>query len=361
MNSIRFGIIGSGWRAECFLQVARLLPDRFEICGLVSRRAEKRVELAQKWGIPVFASSTELLTTRPDFVVAAVAKEAGAAVIKAMVAQGVPILAETPPANDLAGLVDLYRSVGPQAKVQIAEQYFLQPMHQARLAVAHSGKFGAIHYAHVSISQGYHAISLMRKALGVGFENPTIQATTFEMPGIEGPGRAGLPEREQIVRNPHTLAVLNYASKVGLFDFEKNQHRSWARSQRFLIRGIRGEVNHDTVKYLADYRTPIQFELLRQHAGEDGNLEGYHLKGILGGTEWVYQNPFAPARLSDEEIALAASLMRMKQYTIDGTELYSLAEACQDQYLALLIDQACERGLTLQAVSQIWAHSEDLR
>lgn len=359
MDTIRFGIIGSGWRAECFLQVARLLPDQFEVCGLVSRREEKRAELAQKWAVPVYASPTELLTkTRPDFVVAAVAKDAGADIIKAMVAQGVPILAETPPASDLEGLVDLYHNVGPQAKVQIAEQYFLQPMHQARLAVAHSGKFGAIHYAHVSISQGYHAVSLMRKALGVGFENPTIQSSSFEMPGIEGPGRNGLAEREQLVQNPHTLAVLNFGSKVGLFDFEKNQHRSWVRSQRFLIRGVRGEVNHDTVKYLLDYRTPIQFELLRQNAGDDGNLEGYHLKGILGGTEWVYRNPFAPARLSDEEIALAASLVRMKQYTVDGTELYSLAEACQDQYLALLIDQSCAHKLPLQATTQIWAHSQ---
>ena len=28
---IRFGVVGSGWRAEFFVRMARLMPDRFEV------------------------------------------------------------------------------------------------------------------------------------------------------------------------------------------------------------------------------------------------------------------------------------------------------------------------------------------
>ena len=29
----RFGIVGSGWRSEFFLRLARLLPERFRVTG----------------------------------------------------------------------------------------------------------------------------------------------------------------------------------------------------------------------------------------------------------------------------------------------------------------------------------------
>ena len=34
-------------------------------------------------------------------------------------------------------------------------------------------------------------------------------------------------------------------------------------------------------KYLKDFKTPIEFELRRQNAGENGNLEGLYFKGVL--------------------------------------------------------------------------------
>ncbi|MFD8418773.1 hypothetical protein ACFV2J_05360, partial [Streptomyces sp. NPDC059668] len=34
---IRFGIVGSGWRADFFARLARLLPERLEVAGVVWR------------------------------------------------------------------------------------------------------------------------------------------------------------------------------------------------------------------------------------------------------------------------------------------------------------------------------------
>ncbi|GCE22385.1 hypothetical protein [Dictyobacter kobayashii] len=140
------------------------------------------------------------------------------------------------------------------------------------------------------------------------------------------------------------IASLNFGEQLGIYDFCDEQYFSWIRSPRLLIRGERGEINNNEVRYLQDVQTPISFTLQRQNAGENGNLEGYYLKGILAGSEWIYQNPFKPARLTDDEIAIATCLEKMAVYIDEGVEFYGLAEASQDHYLSLIIQEALSAG-----------------
>jgi hypothetical protein len=121
------------------------------------------------------------------------------------------------------------------------------------------------------------------------------------------------------------------------------------------VRGERGEIHDTQVRYLADFRTPVTLEFVRQNAGEDGNLEGYYHKGILVGNEWVYKNPFAPARLSDDEIAIATCLSKMNDYAAGGPDFYGLAEASQDSYLSLMIEQALASSETVKTTAQPWS------
>jgi len=94
---------------------------------------------------------------------------------------------------------------------------------------------------------------------------------------------------------------------------------------------------------------------MRSDAGRDGNLEGQYHKGILAGAEWVYRNPFAPARLTDDEIAVATCLAGMADYVQGGEEFYSLAEAAQDRYLDIMIARAVESGQKVTATRQVWS------
>jgi predicted dehydrogenase len=355
-EKIKFGVVGSGWRAECYLQIAKQLPDLFEVCGVVTRSKDNQMKISNKWGLKVYSTVDELLEEKAlNFIVMSVTKQAAPEVLIDLGEKGVPILAETPPATQLAQLIELHNRINSKAKIQVAEQYHLQPMHAARISLLNTDQFGPIHYVYVSISHGYHSMSLIRKMLGIQYENAVIKASKFQFPIVEGPGRNGPPISEKIIKNDHIVALLDFGGRIGHHEFEVNQHRSWIRSQRIVARGTKGEINDYTVKFLEDFQTPIEYNLARNNAGENENLEGYYLKGIMGGAKWVYKNPFAPARLSDDEIAIATSLVKMNDYIKTDIDFYSLAEAAQDQYLALMIEEAIKKKTEIKTETQVWA------
>jgi predicted dehydrogenase len=357
MEPIKFGIIGGGWRTTFFLQIARQLPEHFQVGGLLVRNVEKGQELGARWGVPAYHTLDELLRV-PDlqFVVVCVSWPATPEFLKELAARNVPVLAETPPAPDLEGLISLVPLIKAGAKIQVAEQYQFQPLHAARLVLARSGKLGTITQAQISVAHGYHGMSLMRKFLGITFECATITARRFISPLVAGPDFYGhLPAEEKIEPSKQIIANLDFHEKMGICDFTSDQYFSWVRSPRMLIRGERGEINNTQVRYLEDMRTPITFEFQRQNAGENGNLEGYYLKGIQGGNEWIYQNPFVPGRLSDDEIAIASCLDHMARYVEGGSEFYGLAEASQDHYLSMMINQAIDTCEPVHTSLQPWA------
>lgn len=355
-EKIKFAVIGTGWRTEFYLRIAALLPDLFAVSGVVSRSEEKRKEFGVKWHVDMFASIEDLLSKNgADFTVVSVEKNAAPGVIADLAKKAFPVLAETPPANSLDDLSLLWKSLPAEYKIQVAEQYHLQPMNAARIALAHSSLIGVPDHALISVTQNYHAMSLMRRYLSIGYEDAVIRAFQTMTPAVEGFGRKGLPDKENILMRDHTIAIFDFDGKTGIYDFERDQHRSWARSQRILVRGERGEISNHEVRYLKDFETPIELTLKRINAGEEENLEGYFCKGILSGNDWVYMNPFAPARLADDEIAIASCLVKMKEYIETGVEFYTLAEAMQDQYLSLMMETAVEKREPVYTTRQPWA------
>ena len=358
MNPIRFGIVGGAWRSGFFLRVAQALPDRFEVAGMMIRNEAKGKELEEAWGVKTYRTLDELLHVNDlRFVVVSVPRSVAPQIITTLTEHGMPVLTETPPAPDVAGLSALHDLSRRGARIQVAEQYFLQPLHAARLALAHSGKLGTVTQAQVSIAHGYHGVSLLRKFLGLTFEPVRITSHRFTSPLIVGPDRSGPPTEERVVQSEQHIAYLDFGEKMGVFDFTNDhQYRSWIRSPRLLVRGDRGEINETRVRYLQDYRTPITLDLLRQDAGTNGNIEGYYHKGILAGSEWVYKNPFVPARLLDDEIAVASCLVGMDAYVDGDPDFYSLAEASQDHYISLMIEQALSSNEPVVTTLQSWAN-----
>jgi predicted dehydrogenase len=356
MKPVEFAVVGAGWRTDFFLRIARALLDRFRVVGLTVRNAEKAKAMESAWGVPTFPDIDGLLAgCHPGFVIVSVPQPAAPEIIAELVGHNVVVLTETPPAPTRQGLSNLWKLVERGAHIQVAEQYTRQPLHAARLSLIRSGRLGEPTFAHVSACHGYHGTSLIRHFLDVGFEPATVTARAFEADIIAGPGRAGPPTSEKVVKSRQVIAELDFGGKLGVFDFSGDQYFSWIRSLGVLVRGSRGEIRDYDARWLEAFDEPVRCKLMRQDAGEDGNLEGIWHKGYSVGAEWLYRNPFPSAALSDDEIAIATMLQGMQDYVEGGDEVYSFAEAAQDQALSLAINEAAETGRPVEIGQQPWA------
>lgn len=356
MSPAPFVLVGGGWRAEFFARVAHALPERFRLAGTVLRDPAKREVWERRWGGRTHAALDDVDTGDAAFAVVSVSQAAVPDVIAAAHDRGLPVLAETPPAPDPGGLDRLTSLAADGATIEVAEQYPFQPHHAARLAVCRSGRLGEVRFAQVSEAHDYHGICLIRRYLGVGFEDATITARAFETPVVAGPDRAGPPARERIVPVRRVIAHLDFGNqRMGVYDFCGEQYFSWIRSRSTLVQGTHGELRDNAVRYLLDAGTPGRFDLRRDDAGEEGNLEGPWHRGYLAGDAWIYRNPFPGVPLSDDEIAVATCLDRMVRRVERGEASYDVAQAAQDQYLALCIRQALQEDEPVRTRRQSWA------
>ena len=111
MTVTRFAIVGGGWRAAFYLRVAAALPDRFQVSGLLSRDAASRASVRTGFAVETPGTLDDLLAGDPAFVVVSTPGPVTPVLLHELTGRHVPVLAETPPAPDDAGL----RALAPLA------------------------------------------------------------------------------------------------------------------------------------------------------------------------------------------------------------------------------------------------------
>ena len=334
MSPTRFAVVGSGWRAEYFFRIATARPDRFEICGVATRREAEVDRLADQHGLPVFTDDRRIDELAPDFVVVATTAAANVDACEDLADRGHAVLLETPAGVDAAQFTRLEQLGARGARVQVAEQYRYQPLLAARLAVIESGRLGPITSARMSVAHEYHGVALLRAALGCGIGPFTVQSHVHRSSITRGPDRAGPAPVDELVPSTEVVATIDFDGRLGVYDWSDEQYFSWIRSLRFSVRGERGEIEDDIVRYLNDAGDPIEQSLRRWDTGLEGNLEPPGHRGYLLGDEWVYRNPFPEVRWSDDEIAVATVLDHMATFVETGDEFSPLADGVHDARVA---------------------------
>lgn len=340
---IRFGIIGGGWRATCYLKLARMLPQQFQVSGLLIRNPDKYHNLISEWKLPVY-SSLEDLAADSDFVVLAVSKASAVSLLQKIAALNIPVLAETPTASTLEE-VDILRTIaGDNSAIQVAEQYPLQPHHQARTAYIQSGNLGQVCHVQVSAAHGYHGISLIRKWLSIFEVTCEIVARRLQVPIMDFSYR-GEHARNIVTTEQQDIAIMTFPSgKSAVLDFTRSQYFSPLRSNRILIRGSHGEIrDNDIIRYIGPTETEA-LQIRRLQGGQEGSLDSLSLYEIRTGQHCLFHNPFHPSPLSDEEIAMGQALLNMSKYLETGISTYSLSDALIDTKLSLAIEEAIALG-----------------
>ena len=144
--------------------------------------------------------------------------------------------------------------------------------------------------------------------------------------------------------------------KTAFFDFsDPAQYHSFIRTRQLTIQGTRGEIDDLTIRYLNEKNIPVTQELNRIDLGVYGNQEWSHYAVMLG-EEFLYRSPFDKARFNDDEIAVASCLVKMHEYVNGKEEFYGLADALQDMYLCLKMEEAYENPVTvIETEKQPWA------
>lgn len=357
---VRFGIVGSGWRADFFARLAALLPERLTLAGAAVRRPESAEAVTRRWKVPAYLSPEELIAgQRPDFVVTAVPWPVNPEVVGTLVAAGVPVLAETPPAPDAAGLRALWERVGSRSLVQVAEQYLLMPGHAARRELVRRGVIGVPTSVQVSSTHGYHAVSMIRGLTGAGFGPVRVVASRHTAPLLDPLTRDGWTGAGEPGEAATTLATLDFGGGVsGLYDFTDNQWHNRLRARRIVVRGSLGEIVDDEVVRWGGPQTVLRSGIRRSQLGHDLNLDGFDTEHLMFEGEVVWRNPFLGLRLMDEEIAIARLLLETAAWSRDaGPEPYPLADGCQDHLLSLAIDEAAHSGLPVTTAEEPWSRN----
>lgn len=325
---IKYGILGAGWRAEFYLRIAALCPDRFTVSGICARNPEKAEYIKEKYSANVVSTIEELLALDCDFIVCCVNKASMTDVAADLCARDIPVLMETPMGIDTESQKRFFDRYDPRWKIQVAEQFHLQPMNAAIKAVIDSGILGEIVSVRLSCCHDYHAASLIRFLLGTGDEMPRTESATISDRVQKYNSRAGFAAPE-LTNSDEKLKIFRFDGKTALYDFEGIQYFSDIRSRNLMVRGTNGEIVNDRCTYLQN-GLPISFTLERHEFGQNGNLDGLGIFRITGNGRELYRTPLPYARLSDEETAVATCLLKMDEYLRTGKDFYSVQSAALD-------------------------------
>jgi hypothetical protein len=151
--------------------------------------------------------------------------------------------------------------------------------------------------------------------------------------------------------------IVDFGGKVGTYDFGDAQYWSLTQRHHVLLRGRDGELADTSLLRMSTVDGPdaaVTVPLVRQSAGEGGDMAGQYLRGIAAGDRWWWRNPFPGARLFDDEVAVATVLELMGAYARGGPPFYGAADGAQDHYLNLALLRAAETGETVRTEPQPW-------
>lgn len=357
MRKIKFGLIGSGWRAEFYMRIAQQIPDIFELTGVVTGNVKKSVALVKEYNVNIVITLEELEETSPEFVVLCIKRGFVPENLEILFKKQIPILCETPPAESVHELNELWKMYDKyKPKIQMAEQFIFQPYYTALNKIICQGKLGEIQNLSMGMLHGYHGISIIRRFLNIQYENCIISGKRHWFDVTDTYSREGRIFDGAIKKQSRDRITLEFENKIVFYDFScPVQYHSFIRTSHFNIQGTRGEIDDRTIRYLTANNNPVQQDLNRIDLGVYGIQDWSHY-GIMLGDEILYLNPFEHARLNDDEIALATSIYKMREYLEDGKEFYSLKDGIQDMYLSLKMEEALENPMSnIITETQMWS------
>jgi len=337
---LSFVIIGSGWRSLFFARIAKRYPEQFTLKYMLCRTREKADKMAAEHNIPTTISVEECELAKPDFIVIAASKTSLYQETKYWAEKGFPVLCETPAANTIEDLKELWNLVQSGAKIQIAEQYHRYPIMAAGLKIIEEGKLQDPYAVSLSMAHDYHGISLIRRMLQptapMSLRLDSMCGEKYSFPITETDSRYGAITDGRVKQADRNVITLRFTNgKVAFYDFSGVQYHSFIRARHVNVQGRDGEWNDTYIRYVDENHIPHTEKLKACLHPEYQCLYTEELK--RQSENW---QPFISMDNEQDEYAIASMMYDMREYIAGGKEVYPMAEALEDAYLYLLMQEA---------------------
>ena len=317
---INFVIIGSGWRAEFYLRIAKALPEKFHISAICVRNPECMKRITEKFHVKVLSTIEECLQETFDFIVNCINKEDISDLSVELADRGYYVLSETP-------VIKKPEQGHCYEKIQVAEQFHLKGTYQAFKKIIDTEVIGNVNHIQLSVAHDYHAMSLFRFLLD-DYEKPDlISSHILDDKMVRTHGRIGeFAEKTEAVTQQQ-IKVYQFKNATAIYDYNIEQYFSPIRKDHILIRGTKGEIENDQVRYLNSDNKAVCSGIKTVMSGL---LDGFYYDKITFEDKILFEFPFKGARLTEEETAIAECLVKMSEYIKNGKEYYSYNSAFED-------------------------------
>lgn len=339
MKPLSFVLVGSGFRAMFYVRIARKYPELFELKYMLCRSEEKAQKMRQEQGIPATASIEACEKVHPDCIVVAVGKDDIADVAEEWVVKGYPVVTETPAGSSVEKLKRLWNlKKNNGGRIVVCEQYHRYPFLAAGLKAVQEGVLGEPYAVYLSLAHDYHGASLIRRMLGLKMERVTMRGSRYEFPVTETDSRYGEITDGRVSMKVRDHVVMEFESgKVAFYDFSGVQYRSFIRTRHLTVQGQNGEWSDTMLYYVNEEHKPEAVHLLPYFNPRYRALETKELRELC--RPWKAEVLLEQAQ---DEYAVATMLYDLKSYLDGGEEVYPLAEALEDAYIWLLIQEAVQ-------------------
>ena len=317
---INFVIIGAGWRSEFYLRIAKALPEVFNVSAIYIRNKESAEAILEKYNVNVVDNLGALLEANFDFIVNCINREDISDFAVELSNKGHYVLCETP-------IISKPEDAINYDKIQVAEQFHLKGYFQAVKKIIDMGIIGDVTHINMSMAHDYHGMSLIRYLLDE-YEKPVkLGEHIVESPLLKTNGRIGEFKEKYFDNSLQKIKIYQFGDKTAVYDFTDDQYFSPIRKDRLLIRGTKGEISNKTVRYFNEKNEFVESNIVLHSSGL---LDGLYNDKITFENKVLFEYPYKQARLTEEEIAIAECIIKMKSYIESGEELYSFKKAYED-------------------------------
>lgn len=257
---MKIGLVGTGYRAEFYLNASNL-DNNIEITNIYCHSKESYDKMIQS-GYKATMNIDDFIKEKYDFVVVSIKKDLNYKMSKYLMDNNINVVQETPAFTDINDYKDILKY---KDKIVIAEQYKYYQYYNNIKDLIDKKYFGNIKEVMISELHDYHMISIMRYLFELDFNNTKFYGNKYKEAITKTKDRYNEYHTGELKEITGKHIIFNACGIRIIYDFTGEEYRSPIRSKHLIIRGDRGELIDNKLKYLDEFNNfkEMNLDLLR--------------------------------------------------------------------------------------------------